>query len=752
MSIAISRKLLSNRKALYGEKELCSSDPIESIDDILFTFVAELNKLGYQFSENAQDYLRTLSVNELTEFRSMAKTVLEEALGADVKYVPLFRKFPESIPDRSLLVEAVYESLGDLTHLLFFNFYGYWSSSEYNGSWFGRQYPDLELQEAIKRPELITGKELTTLDIVGRGVVLELFENLANSKTSTSASDKEFINSVIATGNDWKSSLPEVIPSKENLVHIIGCAATKSGPFDEELQKLFSTHIKTATDVLRLAASFSGSDVALTKHTRFKISNSQRKFLLFALNKLDRETAMEDILRFLGLWLVLAKYLHVNAYASRYPNAAKMIQTIRGNQKSIKTFNRTIETALRARKDLKNEGNMESSLESIIHILKARPGDFARRLDHLLRSYPSTEHAQIVISFLDVASSVSTPLLLNLSTHFQYRHEISPIRVFLPKGSATNAIIEDEDERQTYSSELCSNLYKGIDSVLIERFSKLEPLGNIFIDPILEDYIPPIGLRDASEALHTFGRGSKMRFDKNSKVIRLFLYWENIKETQGAAHEGRVDVDLSCLQLSDNFENKGEIAYYNLANGAVTHSGDFTDATNGAAEFIDVKLDDIKEAFPETRYIAVTVNSYTGQKFNTFTAKAGFMIRDNISGEHFEPKTVEQKFDLLSASRFNIPMVLDLYENTIIWLDLAISQNKIYNVNLHEKTPLVGSLAKYALNIYREKCNLLKLMQLHGEARAQTVSAQHDPEKDYDHCFDKNFASKTDEIVGNFLI
>lgn len=79
MSIAISRKLLSNRKALYGEKELCSSDPIESIDDILFTFVAELNKLGYQFSENAQDYLRTLSVNELTEFRSMAKTVLEEA-------------------------------------------------------------------------------------------------------------------------------------------------------------------------------------------------------------------------------------------------------------------------------------------------------------------------------------------------------------------------------------------------------------------------------------------------------------------------------------------------------------------------------------------------------------------------------------------------------------------------------------------------------------------------------------------------
>ncbi|CDO93570.1 unnamed protein product [Kluyveromyces dobzhanskii CBS 2104] len=751
MSAAISKKLLSNRNALYTEQHSVEPTTQKCDNDMILTFAAELYTLGYQFSRSAIIRLKNMPISELVEFRSTTISVLEDAVGADVKYVPLFRKFPDSIPDRSALVWAIHETLNDYTYVLYYAIHGEWSSEEYNGSWFGRQYPQLELKDALERPELVTDKLSVVLNIADRRDVLELFHNLASSGTSTSSSDKEFVKSVILTGDDWKAGLPQVIPNKENLAYIISCAAAKQGAIDAELGGMFITYMKTTTDILRVAAAFSESDVSLANHTRFKLSNSQRRFLLSALDKLNTQTALEDMLRFLGLWLVLAKYLHVNAYSKRFPKATQLVQSIRGNRKIIQTFNRTIESSIKEI-DLHNDTSLtEAKLTSVIDTLKERPGDFARRLDHVLRSVPKLEQERIVSAFLGVAPSVATPLLLNLSTHFQNRHEKSPIRVYLPKGSAVNAIIEDKDNRTVLPPDLCFHLHKALDDVLISRFSHLDDLGSIYVDPILQDYMVPVSLGNASESLHTFGRGSKIRFDKSAKVIRLFLYWENVKNPE-KGKDKRVDVDLSCLQLSEDFVNKGQIAYYNLQNAAITHSGDFTDAPNGAAEFIDIKLDDCRDHYPEARYIAMTVNSFSGQSFSSFLAKAGFMIRDGVSGKAFEPRTVGQKFDVQSSTKFNIPMILDLHDRTIIWLDLGISQKQTNSVNLNEKASDVGSLVKYAVNIEREKASLLKLIELHGKARAQTMTLHFDPEVKYDNVFNEEFASKVDEIAGKFLV
>ena len=145
-------------------------------------------------------------------------------------------------------------------------------------------------------------------------------------------------------------------------------------------------------------------------------------------------------------------------------------------------------------------------------------------------------------------------------------------------------------------------------------------------------------------------------------------------------------------------------------------------------------------------------SSYTGQPFDTFVAKAGFMLRDGVTGNFFEPKTVEQKYDVVSSTKFDVPMVLDIKQNSIIWLDVAVSHKQCHSVNLNDKKSEVGSLVKYAVNIYREKCNLLKLLNLHAEARGDSLSYELEAEKCYDTVFDSDFASKVDEIMGKFLL
>ena len=120
MNVAISRKLLSYRKALFIANE--QSDEGSSLEfnhDMVFAFIAEMADLGYSFSDNALQYLKSLTVGPLQEFISASRQVVQETLGADKDYVPLFRKFPESIPDRTLLIEIVHERLEAVsyTHL-----------------------------------------------------------------------------------------------------------------------------------------------------------------------------------------------------------------------------------------------------------------------------------------------------------------------------------------------------------------------------------------------------------------------------------------------------------------------------------------------------------------------------------------------------------------------------------------------------------------------------------------------------------
>lgn len=741
MNISLQKTLISFRNSLSViDYNLSTLDNSLAAPIIIF-MIQDMNQLGYTYSVNAIKTLLKMSNSDLQTFHEKTMNLLLSILGGNVKYVPLYKGFPKAIPNNKWSYYV--ESYDGYYHILHYYLFSSWDSTQYNGDWFGRQFPGINTIDAIDHPELVCKKQLKVLDISANdNLLIEVYQNLISANGSLSSDSKEYIKTFINTychSSNFCIPSSAEIPNKENLAFLIHSVYERYG-MSAHVAKTFLPYVKTATDILRIAQAFSGGDVSLATHTKFKLTNSQRRFIFVALNSLNYKSATEDMLRFKSLWLILGKYLHIHAYESKYPNATKMIHSLRNDSKNIETFNRSVESLL-----ILTNFSDKKEVANIVTVLKTRPGDYARRLDHLLRLTTNIQINDFIIDgFLSVADKVATPLLLNLSTHFRYRNTASEVRVFCPKGNTTNATVLVGETRHLLDVSLCLKISNNIDSLLVNRFSKLQSLGNVFIDSNLADILVPTSMRDSSSAVKVAARGSKFPISSDAKVVRLFLHWRDIE------HE-RVDIDLSLQMLDDDFKNNGVVSYYNLSNSAITHSGDFTSAPNGAAEFIDINFDKMKKSYPDVKYVAVTINSFSGQPFNKITALGGYMERDENSGKYFEVKTVEQKYNITASTKFAIPMILDIDNRKVIWMDAGFKDLNTCT-NIGSKGADLSSFAKYAVNMYREKANLYDLLMLHFEKRASNISYIFNENMKYDNIFDMSFATKIDEIMNKYLI
>ena len=188
---------------------------------------------------------------------------------------------------------------------------------------------------------------------------------------------------------------------------------------------------------------------------------------------------------------------------------------------------------------------------------------------------------------------------------------------------------------------------------------------------------------------------------------------------------GRVDIDLSAVLYDENWNYIEHISYTNLRSDKykACHSGDITDAPNGACEFIDFDLQSIKQY--GGRYIVFTVNNYTGQIYSKVPeCFMGWMERENPdSGEIFEVATVKNKIDLTANTMISIPMIIDVAESKIIWTDVALKENPNYHINIENNQG--GIIATCMALTNMRKTTLYDLIALHIKARGLRVT---DPE------------------------
>lgn len=93
------------------------------------------------------------------------------------------------------------------------------------------------------------------------------------------------------------------------------------------------------------------------------------------------------------------------------------------------------------------------------------------------------------------------------------------------------------------------------------------------------------------------------------------------------------DLDLSCAVLDKNGANVQNVSYQQLEYSAIWHSGDITNAPNGAEEIITVDLDKLDE---KAFMLVFTVNSYSGETFDSMQEAAVSLRDDGLEGNSVE--------------------------------------------------------------------------------------------------------------------
>lgn len=667
-----------------------------------FTLLLKCEQLGFSFDNELLNVVSNSKPEEMEVFFKWVKSQAKEAYKGS-KYEPMYPNFPKQVINASeveLFVNAFMHYTGDLFGL--------------------RIMPDYKKKA---RKELKETVNPLRMSVLMNDDIKVVFANLINSNASLSESSKQLAKDLFEYlhGKD-KDGLTEVlasaeVPQKENLAYLSAIVLKSDIDFNTTLADKF----KTPTDLLRLSAALNGGDTSLSEPTKVgKMSRPMRRAFVAKLEQFfsngDKEQFLENMFNHKEAWTKLAHALHVGEYQSKCPNAFEAVQKLRSNEKSV-SFTHKVSLLID-----------DSKIINAAKELMARPGVFGRMLNHLLvNSSDLKEQEKVVELFSKSASGISTPVLLQIHAKFKYDNQ-QKTKIIIPKGGLGKIFLKDitSENKIDISDDIVNEIVQNIESVLIERFSHGESLGNVYIEESMKGVNIPFAQRTASKSLKTLPKGSRFKSEEDKKIIRFFTWWnENGKDKDGKSmHSGRVDIDLSAVVFDKDYNFIKVCAYYDLrSSDYLAHSGDITSAPNGAAEYIDVNVEKMLKDIPNAAFIGQMINSFTGQSYvNIPECYAGWMEREKLQkGEIFEPSTVKNKLDITSNSKQLLVTVFDIEKKEYIWADSPVSLNNVYYPNNVDNSKASISYTLQGL-VEMKKANMYDLMEMHVKARGNLVN------------------------------
>ncbi|MGA5063754.1 hypothetical protein ACPB9E_08210 [Streptomyces exfoliatus] len=587
-------------------------------------FDAALMTAGFKLSAELIERLSGLT--EATVVGTAVRTLatVRELVGDHVRHNVYFVDFPANVPDTldfwtACLAEALDDGDGrartvdqlraGVLDLLTLPSYG--------------RYQHTYEEMLAVHDELIAaaGDRLTVLHLGADAdtEVTALYLALAGSTTPLGEEHLRDLAVLAEHGADGPQ--PEVIPVRENRA-VVNAARIRVGA-----APLFDT----VTDVLRLACALADGDVTLREPTRFRaLSRPHRRALLAGLDAVVAASPakLSDVPAHGEAWKRLGERLHPHEYP-HWPHAAEVFAVARGERRAPSFDSRVEEMLVR--------GDVAGAAELLA---SHAPGRLFRALDRLLRGAAEGEEREAVLAAVErAAPEVSGRVVLSVREHVQNRAGGSDgaRRVFVNReGKAwvtddARPPLEDSDRRRV------------IEVLDAETRRRLPSPERLLIDPDVLDVALPLSGRAASAGLGVLPRGSVSPVE--GELLRFFTYWRQARYT--------TDLDLSALVLDADYSTVTWLSYTALTDVEGRHSGDITEAPDGASEFIDLRLGAVRGTF-----IVPQVHVFSGEGFDEVAEGFfGFMLREGEQrGRPFEPRTVRMKSDLRGPGRVALPL------------------------------------------------------------------------------------------------
>lgn len=600
---------------------------------------------GFKLSSALLKHLGTLSFENALSASNVLLSAVKELVGAHVKHNTFFKDFPKNVPNTlefwGGLLAKYYEETGEFTNnLLDFPTYGKYQHT---------------YEEMLERHDKWRGK--VTLKVINLGFseteeLQNLYADLAGSKIPLNEDDRKLIEELYKAGLEVS---PIDIPVRENKA-IINALRIGKRPL----------LVDTPVDILRLATHLSGGDVTLLENTKFKsFPRSVRRELVYALHSVSDK--IEDTNRYREQFKRLGKFLHAREYGLKAVN--DLFDFVHG-QSDIKTWGSKVHEAI-----------AKGRVTKAVNLLTEKPGYLVRSLDKLTRDATDAQFTNVLNGFKETVQKVSGRVLLGLAEHLDNRSTKSPSRIFVNRAGRGYAV-------QNMLDTLPEKRIKSLSRIVWKEIERRVPeINALVVNDDVATVAVPLSEKTKSEGFRVLPRGSVFSLDNTHDILRFFIYWRQTSQ--------RTDYDLSVAMFDKDFNFRGQVSWTNYhygasnydGRGAITHSGDITDATNGATEFIDMRLNKVPS---DIVYLLPTINAFAGEAFSQCKeAFMGFMTRkDSNKGAPFEAKSVQSKFALRGDKNgVGVPMVfiktdegwqakwLDLYSKGMPWGN-RVEQNR----------------------------------------------------------------------------
>ncbi|MEV0128603.1 hypothetical protein AB0H83_09055 [Dactylosporangium sp. NPDC050688] len=487
------------------------------------------------------------------------------------------------------------------------------------------------------------GDRLTVLHLGGTAEVeaQRLYLALAGGMTPLGEADLAILSELALACLD--GAQPDTVPVREHRAVLNGVRLVLGRPL---------VAVDTTTDVLRLACQVSGGDASLATPARFRsFRRPERRVLLAALDAVVAASPekLGDVARYAERWKRLGERLHPHEHR-QWPHAQEVFAVARGERR-VRNLAGRAEAAISA-----------GAIAPAARVLSAAPGLLLRSADRLLRLASPAEQAAVVEQVTGALGTASGRVLCSLREHVGNRLTPATARMYVNR---SRRAWTGPDQRPPLPAGLVAELSALLDAQIGARLP--QPRRPLLVDPDVLDVALPLSGKAAEGGFAVLPRGS--RAPVTGELLRFFTYWRQTSR--------RTDFDLSVLLLDDGYHTAGQVSWTNYHHDGIVHSGDITDAPDGATEFIDVPLT------IGVRYVVPQVHIYSGESFDEVAESMfGYQTRAlDQRGAPFDARTVRARSDLRGPGRIALPMV---FANggqgwQAVWLHLYLHGRASFN-------------------------------------------------------------------------
>ena len=610
---------------------------------------AALMDAGWKLSAELLSAMSSADPGAVLDLGVRILAVVGQETGDHVRHNVYFRDFPANVPDtaefwlervtEALLVSGAPAALAEQMSAGPLNLLSLPGYGTYQHSW--------EEMIAAHGEFIPAASGRLTILHLGRALdeeVRALYLSLAGSRVPLSDDDSAILGELAM--DCIAGPQPEVIPVRENraLINRVRLAARVPLLAD------------TVTDVLRLAAALSDGDLSLATPAKLRsFTRPERRILLAALDAVvaANEAKLGDVNQYREQWKRLGERLHPHEHPQA-PRAAAVFAVARGEKRAPSLASRA-EAAF---------ADGDAGLAA--GILRAAPGMLFRSADRLLRTATTASERALVCSAAEEsAPKASARVLLSLREHLQNRVRPSDVsRVFASRSGRASVA---PDNRPPLDPAMVDAISRIADNEIARRLSFGGP---VLADQAVRSVALPLSGKVMPDGMGIMPRGSYAMVD--GEILRFFCYWRQ--------RERRTDYDLSAVMLDEHYGSAEHVSWTHYhAGGYATYSGDLTDATDGATEFIDIRLPAVTR-----KMILPQVYIYAGEGFDQAQESFfGWMTRAALqSGAPFEARTVRSKSGMRGGGRIALPVAFIRGEDgrwRAKWLHLYLKGHPAFN-------------------------------------------------------------------------